>query len=101
MDKKNQTKGYVRKILTHADLKYLRRKVRERDSSQLERMQRLRQAKADRDVVEAKREKDSTRNAAKAKANEELDKVSVCLDISAVEAAPGSNATLDLELAWF
>ena len=101
MHKKNQTKRYVRKILTHADLKYLRRKARERDSSQLEKMRRLRQAKADRDVVEAKREKDSARNAAKAKANEELDKVSVRLDVSAVEAAPGSNATLDLELAWF
>ena len=101
MHKKNQTKRYVHKILTHADLKYLCRKACERDSSQLEKMRRLRQAKADRDVVEAKREKDSARNAAKAKANEELDKVSVRLDVSAVEAAPRSNATLDLELAWF
>ena len=33
--------------------------------------------------------------------NEELDKVSVRLDVSAVEAAPGSNVTFDLELAWF
>ena len=69
MHKKNQTKRYVRKNLTHADLKYLRRKARKRDSSQLEKMRRLRQAKADHDVVEAKREKDSARNAAKAKAN--------------------------------
>lgn len=53
------------------------------------------------DVVEAKCEKNSTRNAVKAKANEELDKVSVCLDVLAVEAALVSNATLDLELAWF
>ncbi|EDR09156.1 uncharacterized protein LACBIDRAFT_326543 [Laccaria bicolor S238N-H82] len=91
MHKKNQTKY----------LKYLRRKAHERDSSQLEKTWRLRQAKADRDMVEAKREKDSARSAAKAKVNAELDKVTVRLDVSAVEASPGSNATLDLELAWF
>ncbi|KIK01457.1 hypothetical protein K443DRAFT_6851 [Laccaria amethystina LaAM-08-1] len=48
-----------------------------------------------------KRKKDSARNAAKAKVNEELHKVNVRLDVSAVGAVPGSNATLDLELAWF
>lgn len=71
------------------------------DKSGIERVRRQAQAKADQEAVEKKRAKDRERAEKKAKVDAALDKVVCRLDVAVIEASPGTNAVMDLELAWF
>lgn len=101
MYRKNDTSIYIGEILTKEDLKFLRRKARQVDSSQLEKKRRQEQAFGDQEVVDRKRKKIAIRASKKQAASDALDLIECRLDIKSIEDAPGTNSLLDSELGWF
>lgn len=101
MYKRNDTGNYMSSILDKEDLKYLRKKARQLDSSHIESKRRQAQAQGDREVVEGKRVKDRAREVKKRKVNDTLDLIKCRLDVVLIKETPGTNAQLDMELAWF
>jgi hypothetical protein len=100
MYRKNNTAGFIRKTLSPADLKYLRRKAREIDGSGLAKKRRIAQAAAYKDTVERKRKATTVRKAAQDAKRVKIDAVVARLDVHSIEDNPGTNAELDLQLEW-
>jgi hypothetical protein len=100
MYRKNNTAGFIRKTLSPADLKYLRRKAWEIDSSGLAKKHHIAQAAAYKDTVERKRKATTVRKAAQDAKCVKIDAVVARLDIHGIEDNPGMNAELDLQLEW-
>jgi hypothetical protein len=100
MYRKNNTAGFIRKTLTLADRKYLRRKAREIDSSGLAKKRREVQAAAYKDTVEKKRKATTERKAAQDAKRAKIDAVVARLNVQDIKDAPGTCADLDLQLEW-
>lgn len=100
MYKKNGTAAFIRSCLGPEDLKWLRGKAREEDSSGMVRKRREIQAQAHHDSIEKKRKSDEENRAKKDAKRVRIDAVTPRLDAASIRENPGRNEELDLQLDW-